>query len=195
MNASQCNVPWMDRDSLCLWECDSKQPYPPLITATNPPDVITSLCIPPHSLSPIHQCQPPPPCSSAGPNPWTDPRLLLCSAAKTMEVFTFDASSDENSPLGRCMKKQVSGVSGKGESNLNRLKPQLLFKALTLNAAWMRGDTWYESYKIWFWMFKHLWKYPQAIRIMGVQKEGNRHVSIAISVLDDWLPNAFSSIW
>lgn len=90
-------------------------------------------------------------------------------------------------------KAKVSGVCTEEEERLKRLRPAPAFKALTLNAAWMRGDMWYKSYKMWLWMFKRLWKYMKAWRIMGVQKGGNKHVSIAISVLNDWLPNTFFS--
>lgn len=44
---------------------------------------------------------------------------------------------------------------------------------------------------MWLWMFKHLWKYLRAQKDYGCAKRRNKHVSIAISVLNDWLPKDF----
>lgn len=189
----------------CVCESDSKEPYPPLITATNPlmwlplppsPLYFTSSPpILPHSFLPFNSASH---LSSMAELSWSNP----LNRSKTSTVFS--CQDDGGLPIWRLSllelasgqvykKAKVSGVSAEKEAHLNRLRPMPLFKALTLNAAWMRGDVWYESYKIWFWMFKRLWKYLRALRIMGVQKGGNKHVSIAISVLNDWLPNAFFS--
>lgn len=107
---------------------------------------------------------------------WSNPP----NRSKTSTVFS--CQDDGGRPIwclcllelasGQVYKKaEVSGISGEREAHLKRLRAMPVFKALTLNALWMRGDVWYESNRIWFWMFKRLWKYLQALRIMGVQRE------------------------
>lgn len=144
----------------CVNESDSKEPYPPLITATNP---LMRLPLPPPLLYPLslhlstlffpfnsasHL-------SSMAELSWSNP----LNRSKTSTVFS--CQDDGGLPIWRLSllelasgqvykKAEVSGVSAEKEAHLNRLRPMPLFKAPTLNAAWMRGDVWYESYKIWF---------------------------------------------
>lgn len=149
---------------VCDRESDGKEPYPPLITATNP---LMWLPLPPSSTTfplslhpstlflPFNSASH---LSSVAELNWSNP----LNRSKTSTVFS--CQDDGGLPTWRLSllefasgqvykKTKVSGASAEKEANLNRLRPMPLFKALTLNTAWMRGDVWYESYKIWFWMF------------------------------------------